>query len=352
MKPKILAAAAAVTSTVLAATLALAGNYTAPAADPLVKQASTVNKPLPAPDPALRTTPAGKAQVKLGKMLFHDPRLSKSGVISCNTCHNLASYGVDNLPTSVGHGFVTGPRNAPTVFNAALHFRQFWDGRAKDVEEQALGPILNPKEMAMPASNDVLARLTTMPEYVALFKAAFPGQEQPISYPNLGRAIGAFERTLLTPSRFDRYLRGEATALSAQEKRGLKMFLDIGCAQCHSGPAIGGQVFRKFELPGREGEGDLGRFTVTKDPNDRYVFKAYSLRNIGRTYPYFHDGSVWDLREAVRLMAKIQNNRELTEAQTDDITAFLNSLTGTIPPDALQLPVLPPSHPNTPRPSL
>jgi cytochrome c peroxidase len=347
MKLKI--AAAASLACAAAASLALAANYVSP--DPLVKQARALYGPVPAANPALSTS-SGRAQVKLGKMLFHDPRLSKSGVISCNTCHNLATYGVDSLPTSLGHGFVVGPRNSPTVFNAALHSRQFWDGRAKDVEEQALGPILNPKEMAMPASQAVIDRIVTIPEYVALFKAAFPGQKQPVNYPNVGRAIGAFERTLLTPSRFDRFLRGETAALTVREKRGLKRFLDIGCAGCHSGPAMGGMVFQKFELPNRQGGGDLGRYELTKDPKDRYVFKAYSLRNIARTYPYFHDGSVWDLGEAVRLMAKIQHERDLTKSEVGDITAFLGSLTGAIPDDALKLPVLPPSRPDTPRPSL
>lgn len=347
MKPKI--AAAASLACAAAASLALAANYVSP--DPLVKQARALYGPLPAANPALSTS-VGKTQAKLGKMLFHDPRLSKSGIISCNTCHNLANFGVDGLPTSLGHGFVAGPRNSPTVFNAALHSRQFWDGRAKDVEEQALGPILNPKEMAMPASQAVIDRIVTIPEYVALFRAAFPGQKQPVNYPNVGRAIGAFERTLLTPSRFDRFLRGETAALTAREKRGLKRFLDIGCAGCHSGPAMGGMVFQKFELPNRRGEGDLGRYVLTKDPKDRYVFKAYSLRNIARTYPYFHDGSVWDLGEAVRLMAKIQHGRDLSNTETADITAFLGSLTGAIPDDALKLPVLPPSRHDTPRPSL
>jgi cytochrome c peroxidase len=317
----------------------------------LLKLARTWYQPLPAAtQPAPGTSQA--AAVKLGKMLFHDPRLSKSGLISCNTCHNLANYGVDGLPTSLGHGFVAGSRNAPTVFNAALHTRQFWDGRAENVEEQALGPILNPKEMAMPASEAVIGRISTIPEYVALFKTAYPKQKNPVTYDNVGNAIGAFERRLLTPSRFDRFLQGDAKVLSAREKRGLKRFLEIGCATCHAGPAMGGMVFQKFELPDRKpGEGDLGRYEFTRDPNDKYVFKAYSLRNITRTYPYFHDGSVWDLNEAVRLMGKIQHNRDMPKTEIADIVAFLESTTGQIPRFALELPVLPPSRKNTPRPS-
>ena len=316
----------------------------------LLRQARKWYKPLSAPPLPPANTPRG-AQVRLGKMLFHDARLSRSGVISCNSCHNLANYGVDGLPTSLGHGFVPGARNSPTVFNAALHTRQFWDGRARDVEEQALGPILNPKEMAMPASDAVIERIASIPEYVALFKASFPKEKDPVTYHNIGQSIGAFERLLLTPSRFDRFLAGDGRALSVREKRGLKRFLEIGCASCHAGPAMGGMVFQKFKLPNQEGEGDLGRYDFTKDPNDKYVFKAYSLRNITRTYPYFHDGSVWDLGEAVRLMGKIQHQRDMPKPEIADVVAFLGSTTGEIPRHALELPVLPPSRANTPRPS-
>lgn len=321
------------------------------AEEALWKQARQYYRPLRAPE--VPTQGPRATQVKLGRMLFHDPRLSKSGVISCNTCHNLATYGTDNLPTSLGHGFVPGPRNSPTVFNAALHTRQFWDGRARDVEEQALGPILNPKEMAMPASEQVIERIASIPEYVALFKQAFPGQKDPVNYRNIGVAIGAFERLLLTPSRFDKYLEGDRKALTAREKRGLKLFLDTGCATCHSGVAIGGMVFQKFVKPGEDPErADVGRYAVTQNPKDRHVFKAYSLRNIARTYPYLHDGSVWDLGEVVRIMAEVQHNRSLPSDQIADIVVFLNSLTGEIPAVARELPILPPSRPNTPRPSL
>lgn len=318
--------------------------------DALWKQATRYYKPLP--KVTLPKQGAKAAQITLGRMLFHDPRLSRSGVISCNTCHNLATFGTDNLPTSLGHGFVPGPRNSPTVFNAALHTRQFWDGRAKDVEEQALGPILNPKEMAMPASDKVIDRIASIPEYVALFKQAFPKEAKPVSYVNVGNAIGAFERQLLTPSRFDRYLSGDQKALTAVEKRGLKTFLDVGCAACHSGAAMGGMVFQKFVKPGEDPDrADVGRYAVTKDPKDKHVFKAYSLRNITRTYPYLHDGSVWDIGEVVRIMGEVQHNRKLTKTEIADIVAFLNSLTGEVPAVARELPILPPSRLNTPRPS-
>lgn len=340
------AVAAAAACTVAVAALAALSPDTA-----LRAQARTLFQPISVP-PMPPKGSAREAQVLLGRMLFHDPRLSKSGVISCNTCHNMATYGVDALPTSLGHGFVAGPRNAPTVLNAALHTRQFWDGRARDVEEQALGPILNPKEMAMPASDAVIERVASIPEYVRMFRKAFPNQANPVSYRNVGVAIGAFERMLLTPSRFDQFLRGDNKALTAREKAGLKKFLDIGCAACHAGPAMGGMVFRRFRVPSDGKDMDLGRFEVTKDPNDRYAFKAYSLRNVARTYPYFHDGSVWDLGEAVRLMAKVQHNKDLSPQAIGEIVAFLNALTGDIPKVGLELPVLPPSSPRTPRPEL
>ncbi len=317
----------------------------------LRKQAAEYYKPLPTVVMPKEGT-AKYAEISLGKMLFHDPRLSKSGVISCNTCHNLASYGVDGLATSLGHGFVSGTRNSPTVFNAALHTRQFWDGRAKDVEEQALGPILNPKEMAMPASDDVLTKIGSIPDYVKMFRKAYPKESKPVSYANVGKAIGAFERTLLTPSRFDQFLAGKDAALTVKEKRGLQTFLSIGCAGCHAGAAMGGQVFQKFQIPGLNNEDDQGRFAVTKDPRDKFVFKAYSLRNISRTAPYYHTGSEWDLSKVVEVMAEVQNNKKLTPRQTEEITTFLDCLTGDIPKYALELPILPASGKATPRPGM
>lgn len=308
--------------------------------------------------------PITKEKVMLGKMLFYDPRLSKSGVISCNTCHNLATYGVDNLPTSIGHRWAIGPRNAPSVYNAALHTAQFWDGRAKDVEEQALGPILNPIEMAMPSEKEVLQRLKSIPEYVEMFKKAFPNEKDPLRYENVGKAIGAFERTLVTPSRFDEFLKGNTNALTKEEKKGLKLFIEVGCVACHSGTAVGGNGFFKFgqfvdywkatapyvTLDKPTIPVDLGRFGVTHKEEDMFVFKAPSLRNIEKTYPYFHDGSVWNLEDAVRIMARTQLNKELTSEEIRYITAFLKSLTGQIPKQALEVPVLPASTESTPRP--
>lgn len=329
----------------------------------LLNQAKNFFKPLPkvANNPE---NPVTQVKVKLGKMLYYDTRLSRSNRISCNSCHNLERYGVDNTPTSVGHKWAIGPRNAPTVYNAALHIAQFWDGRAKDVEEQALGPILNPIEMGMPTKERVVKVVKSIPEYVELFKKAFPNDSDPVKYENIGKAIGAFERTLMTPSRFDEFLNGNTNALTKKEKRGLKTFISVGCAGCHNGPAIGGTMFMKFgqveeywketypyvlkESPAVKV--DFGRFGVTKNKADMFVFKVPSLRNIAETYPYFHDGSVWKLEDAVRIMAKTQLGKDLTDQQVEDIVAFLKSLTGKIPEDALKTPVLPPSTDKTPKP--
>ncbi len=281
-------------------------------------------------------------KLKLGTMLFIDPRLSRSGLFSCNTCHNLTTGGVDNLPTSIGHGWKSGSRNAPTVYNAALHFTQFWDGRAKDVEEQAQGPVLNPVEMA--ASKElVLDRINTIPEYVALFQKAFPGEKNPVTYENVARAIGAFERTLMTPSRFDRFLDGDKNALSSDERKGLDLVVSKGCIACHRGPAMGGESFQKFNY----GD-DMGRYEITKNEVDRKVFKVASWRNVALTYPYFHDGKVWSLDEAVRIMAEKQLNTKLTDDEVKYIVSFLNSLTGEMA--KIDLPVLPPSTDKTPKP--
>ncbi len=329
----------------------------------LLEEARRYFKPLPEVAES-RENPVTPEKVELGKMLYYEPRLSKSGWISCNSCHNIATYGVDNLPTSIGHRWQLGPRNAPTTLNAALHTAQFWDGRAKDVEEQAKGPVLNPIEMAMDSPEAVVERLRSIPEYVELFKKAFPGEKDPLNYDNVAKAIAAFERTLMTPSRFDEFLKGDVNALTRKEKEGLKLFMEVGCASCHNGPAVGGNTFAKFGVVEAYWEAtrdfvtldkptmpmDVGKFAVTHRKEDLYVFKVPSLRNISRTYPYFHDGSVWNLEDAVQVMAKVQLGKELTEDQVDKIVAFLKALDGEIPKHALELPVLPPSTPKTSRP--
>lgn len=276
-------------------------------------------------------------KVALGKKLYLDNRLSKDNTQSCNTCHDLKTYGVDNLSTSPGNDGGLGTRNSPTVFNAALHMSQFWDGREPDVEAQAGGPILNPVEMAMPSEEVVVERLSKIDEYNTLFAKVFPDDKKPISYKNIQNAIGAFERTLITPSRFDKFVDGDIDALTDVEKDGLQLFISTGCTACHSGNVLGGNIYQKFGLfddywkHTKSTVIDDGKFSVTKNESDKYVFKSPSLRNIEKTYPYFHDGSVTDLKEAVRIMAKVQLNKELAEKDLNNLVAFLNSLTGKLP---------------------
>jgi len=317
----------------------------------LIREANKIFAPLPMAMPAPPDNPTTEVKVRLGKMLFFEPRLSKSDMISCNTCHNLATAGVDNLPTSMGHLAQFGPRNAPTGLNAGLEIAQFWDGRAATLEEQAKGPILNPVEMAMPDVPMVLSRISTIPEYVDLFKQAFPGEKEPVNYDNVAKAIAAFERTLLTPSRFDKFLRGKADALSSEEKQGLSLVMQKGCIACHNGVGAGGGMYQKFGLQGRYYySDDPGRFNVTKKEEDRYFFKVPMWRNVTRTAPYFHDGSVWDLKEAIRIMGRLQLGTELSDKEVDLIEAFMHSLEGQIPDEALKLPVLPASSMATPKP--
>ncbi len=294
--------------------------------------------------------PVTEAKVELGRLLYFDPRLSKSQQISCNTCHKLDAFGVDNEATSAGHKGQRGARNAPSVYNAAFHVAQFWDGRAADVEEQAKGPVLNPVEMAMRDPDHVLAVLRSIPGYAPLFAKAFPGENDPITYDNFGRAVGAFERRLATPSRFDAFLGGKLDALSDGEVAGLAKFLDTGCPTCHAGPTVGGLMLQRLGLVSRYETRDLGRFEVTRKESDEHVFKVPSLRNSAKTGPWFHDGSIPSLDEAIRLMAWHQLGRKLAPADIASIAAFLAALTGE--PDATYIaaPEPLPSGPKTPKP--
>lgn len=307
--------------------------------------------PLPSAVPA--SAAVTEDAVTLGRMLYYEPRLSKSQTISCNSCHDLAKYGVDGQPTSDGHKGQKGDRNAPTVFNAAGHFVQFWDGRAPDVEAQAKGPVLNPVEMAMPGEKKVVAVLESMPEYVALFKKAFPNEAQPITYDNMAKAIGAFERRLMTPSRWDALLAGDTSALTPGEIVGFKTFLATGCQSCHNGALLGGTTFQKLgAVKPYTRSADPGREKLTKNEADRSVFKVPSLRNVAETRPYYHDGGVESLEDAVRQMAEYQLGRTLTPAQTTQIVEFLKVLTGKIDPEYIKPPVLPKSTARTPKPDL
>lgn len=294
-------------------------------------------------------------KVELGKMLFFEPRLSSSHLISCNTCHNVGLGGDDDQPTSIGHGWQRGPRNSPTVFNAVFNVAQFWDGRAEDLAEQAKGPVQAGVEMASTPER-VVRTLKSMPEYVERFETSFPGQDDPVTFDNMALAIEAFEATLLTPDApFDRFLEGSDSALSEDQQRGLGLFIEKGCVGCHGGVNFGGQGYYPFGLVQRPGaeilpEGDKGRFEVTQTATDEYVFRASPLRNIALTAPYFHSGAVWSLEEAVSVMGDAQLGTELTDAEVKAITAFLESLTGEIP--TIDYPELPVSTSSTPRPEV
>lgn len=293
-----------------------------------------------------------KELVELGKFLYFDPRLSSSHLISCNTCHNLSLGGTDNIETSIGHGWQKGPRNAPTVYNAVFHTAQFWDGRAKDLMEQAKGPIQASVEMNNTPER-VIATLKSIPQYVEMFKKAFPNEKDPITFDNVAKAIEAFEATLLTPnSRFDKFLKGDNKALTKDELEGLQIFMDKGCASCHNGIGLGGTSYAPFGLAKKPDPnllaGDRGRYQVTKSPSDDYLFKVPSLRNIELTYPYFHSGKIWSLEDAVAIMGDVQFNMKLTNEEVKKVTAFLRTLTGERP--VITAPLLPPSTDNTPKP--
>ncbi|MGO4223279.1 cytochrome-c peroxidase [Lysobacter sp. TAF61] len=332
--------------------------HTAPAADSaaaaLRKRAEGVFTPVPEKLAAVRDQTISPAKVELGKMLFFEPRLSSSQVISCNSCHSLSTAGADNVPTSIGHGFQRGPRNAPTVFNAVFNAAQFWDGRAPDLSEQAKGPIQAGVEMNNTPARAV-ATLKGIPGYARAFALAFPDSgNNAITFDNMARAIEAFEATLLTPGApFDRFLAGDDGALDARQQRGMGLFMDAGCVACHNGINVGGQSYHPFGVVSKPAAhllpaADTGRFAVTRAEGDEYAFRAAPLRNVALTAPYFHSGQVWDLREAVRIMGSSQLGRQLAPAEVEDITAFLQSLSGVAP--QVTLPILPPSADATPRP--
>jgi cytochrome c peroxidase len=328
---------------------------TAAAVDPLVQQAQSLFSPVPDQPPERPDHALTPAKVELGKMLFFEPRLSASWLISCNTCHNLGLGGVDLMETSIGHGWQKGPRNAPTVLNAVFNIAQFWDGRAEDLAAQAQGPVQAGVEM-----NNTPARametLASIPEYVERFQAAFPGEAEPLTFANMAHAIEAFEATLITPdSPFDRFLKGEAGALTDEGRAGLSLFVGKGCTACHNGVNVGGGGYFPFGLVQRPDAeilppGDHGRFAVTRTESDEYVFKAPTLRNIGLTPPYFHSGSVWKLNHAVEVMGTAQLGVQLTPQEAASIVAFLRTLTG--PQPKVEYPILPPQTDGTPLPDV
>ncbi len=323
------------------------------AADDMRKQAQELFQPIPSTPPALEGNPATPAKIELGAALYFDPRLSESHTISCNSCHQVGLGGTDGMETPVGHRWQKGGRNAPTVLNSVFNTAQFWDGRAKDLAEQAGGPMVNPIEMASNHSH-VIEMLKKIPGYKAKFEAAFPGESDPIVIGNVVKAIAVFEAALITPDApFDKYLKGDDNALTASQKDGLKLFMDKGCASCHNGVNMGGGKYAPFgvvEKPGAEflPPADKGRFEVTKSKDDEYVYKVPTLRNIELTAPYFHTGKSWDLKQAVAVMGSAQLGAKLSDDDVTKITVFLASLTGEQP--MVVYPALPPSTAETPTP--
>ena len=307
----------------------ISANPSAPGSVAAIRtKASTLLKPLP------NVMPGGEkdspARVDLGRKLFFDPILSDTRTLSCNSCHRVdnGKGGVDNEATSLGTAGKRGGRNSPTVLNAGFHLAQFWDGRAPTLEAQAKGPILNPIEMAMPNEAAVLERLQGQADYPALFRQAFPGNDPAITYDHEAEAIAAFERTLVTRDRFDDFLKGDDHALTATEMAGLSLFLKTGCTTCHNGPTIGARSYQKMGLVNPyENTTDVGRFAVTQDEDDKLKFKVPTLRNIALTAPYFHDGTIATLEEAVPKMAKLQLGKDLSEAEVKSLVAFLQTLT-------------------------
>ena len=321
----------------------------------LMKSARETFKPIPSVVPSVKDNAVTTDRIDLGKALFFDPRLSASEIISCNTCHNLLTGGVDAGPTSVGHAWQKGPRRAPTVYNAVFNVAQFWDGRAADLKAQAKGPVQAPVEMnATP--DHVVKVLMSMPEYVQLFRKAFPNEASPVSFDNFAKAVEAFEATLITPSSpFDQFLEGDANALSAQQKAGLKLFIEKGCSSCHNGVNVGGGAYYPFGVVEKPGAdilplNDKGRFNVSKTASDEYVFRVAPLRNVALRAPYFHSGQVWSLKQAVGVMGAAQLGQKLSDKEEDDIVAFLGALTGRLP--SVEPPVLPVRTDATPLPTL
>lgn len=309
-------------------------------------RALAVFKPLPS-DMATPDTPITPERVALGRMLFFEPRASADGTVSCARCHLPQLYGTDGLAKPIGAEHRVNARNSPTVLNAALQITAHWRGDRRSVEDQATKALVGPPSFGNPSYEAAMARLEAIPGYPPLFARAFPNEADPVTADNWGKAIGAYERTLVTPSPFDAWLTGDDAALSPAAQAGLREFMQVGCAGCHGGAGVGGGMYQKFGVVEDYWKAtgsasiDKGRFDVTHDQADTYVFKVPSLRNVAMTPPYFHDGSVATLPEAVRVMARVQLGRTLTDAQVGSLVAFLESLTGRLPEDFATVPTLP-----------
>ena len=299
--------------------------------------------------PSTAEAPVTKERVRLGRMLFFDPRLTVDGNMSCATCHLPSLYGGDGLARSIGVKQRLHPRNSPTVLNSSANIIVQWRGDRESLEDQVIKSLGSPITNGQPDLGAVLDRLKRIAGYAPLFKAAFPEDAVPLNVGNVANAISAYERTLVTPAPFDAYLAGDADALSPSARRGLMTFINAGCSACHNGVGVGGGMHQKFGIvedywiaTGSEPI-DKGRADVTKDPADLYVFRVPSLRNVAMTAPYFHDGSVARLPDAVKVMARVQLGSKLSDLEVNDIVAFLESLTGDLPPDFATAPVLPPA---------
>jgi cytochrome c peroxidase len=312
----------------------------------LLKQAKKIFGPLPQVMSSEKN-PVTPEKVKLGKILFYETRISIDGTVSCARCHPFGLYAADGLKKSIGNNCKLNPRNAPTVLNAAGQISEHWIGNRVDVEDQAKQAVIGPPSFGMPSYQAVESKLKGIKGYIDLFREAFPGESNPVTVDNFAKAVGAFERTLVTPSRFDLFLKGDSAALKDQEKRGLKTYMETGCIMCHSGPYVGGQMYQKlgiFEPYWKYTKSDPideGRFVVTRNEADKNVFKVPIHRNVEKTSPYFHDGSVDKLEDAVWIMGKIQLGKDLNQSQVREIVTFLRSLTGEIPGDVPMVPVLP-----------
>ena len=312
----------------------------------LLNQAREIFKPLPK-DMGVPDLPLTKPRIELGRMLFFDPRFTIDANMSCATCHLPGLYGMDGLAKSIGVRQRPHPRNAPTILNSALSIIH-WRGDRESVEDQVIKALASPITNGLPDERAVLDRFARIPDYAPLFKAAFPDDAAPMTMQNMAKAIGAYERTLVTPSPFDAYLAGDVNALSPAARSGLERFMSTGCVACHAGVGVGGSMFGKFGVLENYWKAtgsqpiDKGRFDVTNSPDDLYIFRVPSLRNVAMTAPYFHDGSVAALSEAVRIMARIQLGVTLPDADTQEIVAFLESLTGELPPN-FTVPALPPA---------
>ena len=312
----------------------------------LLKQAKNIFGPLPQAMISEKN-PITREKVRLGKILFYETRISVDGTVSCSRCHPISLYAADGLRKSIGNNCKLNPRNAPTLFNTAGQISAHWIGNRIDVEDQAKQSVIGPPSFGMPSYESVEKKLKDINGYAELFKAAFPADNDPVTVDNFAKAVGAFERTLVTPSPFDAFLKGETTALSEREKRGLRTYIGVGCIMCHFGPYLGGKVYQKFGVLEpywkytKSEPVDEGRYIVTKNEADKYVFKVPIHRNVTKTSPYFHDGSVDKLQDAVWIMGKIQLGKDLDKVQVEEIVTILKSLTGKIPEDAVKVPLLP-----------